>query len=67
MPSKDEPEEERVSRQAENKIAFRLMALAEGYCKEQIDAYNKCAKGRSVSMLWACKQDYDVSQTCLHN
>jgi len=48
-------------------IAFRLMALAEVHCKDQIDAYNRCAKGRSISMLWACKQDYDVSQTCLHN
>ncbi|KAF5841325.1 hypothetical protein DUNSADRAFT_13401 [Dunaliella salina] len=65
--SKGQDDPLHVSRQAENKIAFRLMALAEKHCQDLIEAYNRCASGRSVSMIWACKPDYNASQDCLHN
>eukprot|EP00798_Chlamydomonas_sp_ICE-L_P030157 gene30157-35137_t len=40
-----------ISRQAENSL---------------IDDFNACAKGRSVSMTWACRKQYAASQDCLH-
>mmetsp|Transcript_12273 Transcript_12273/g.29973 ORF Transcript_12273/g.29973 Transcript_12273/m.29973 type:complete len:111 (+) Transcript_12273:75-407(+) len=61
-----EHEEGWVSRQAENKIAGKLGLLAEKHCKSLIEAYNMCAKGRSFSMMWACRKRYADSQDCVH-
>lgn len=39
--------------------------MAETRCASLIDAYNACAKGRTVSMLWACRAAYAQSQDCV--
>ncbi len=39
--------------------------MAEKRCAPLIDAYNACAKGRTVSMLWACRAAYEASQDCV--
>jgi len=46
-------------------LAYRLGVVAEKRCAPLIDAYNACAKGRTVSMLWACRAAYAASQDCV--
>lgn len=46
-------------------LAYRLGVVAEKRCAPLIDAYNACAKGRTVSMLWACRAAYEASQDCV--
>ncbi|KAI8474778.1 MAG: hypothetical protein J3K34DRAFT_406557 [Monoraphidium minutum] len=59
------PPEERISRQAEDKLAHKLALVAQVKCKDAIDAYNDCCRGRSVSMAWACKATYKASDECI--
>ena len=46
-------------------LAYRLGVVAEKRCAPLIDAYNACAKDRTVSMLWACRAAYAASQDCV--
>jgi len=46
-------------------LAYRLGVVAETRCASLIDTYNACAKGRTVSMLWACRAAYAESQDCV--
>jgi hypothetical protein len=46
-------------------LAYRLGVVAEKRCASLIEAYNACAKGRTVSMLWACRAAYAASQDCV--
>ncbi|GAX78269.1 hypothetical protein CEUSTIGMA_g5711.t1 [Chlamydomonas eustigma] len=56
----------KISRQASNKITYKITLIAEQKCQDLIAAYNNCAKGRGVSMIWACKGKYNESQDCVH-
>ncbi len=56
----------KISRQASNKITYKITLLAEQHCREAIEDYNLCAKGRGMSMLWACRGKYAQSQDCVH-
>ncbi|MEW5312583.1 MAG: hypothetical protein WDW38_004207 [Sanguina aurantia] len=55
-----------VSRHASNKITYKLSQLAEERCHGLIESFNLCAKGRSFSMVWACKSKYTASNECVH-
>lgn len=46
-------------------LAYRLGVVAEKRCAPLIEAYNACARGRTVSMLWACRAAYAASQDCV--
>lgn len=39
--------------------------VAEKRCAPLIETYNACAKGRTLSMLWACRAAYAASQDCV--
>ena len=56
----------KVSRHASNKITYKITMIAEQECKQSIEDFNQCAKGRSFSMVWACKAKYKASQDCVH-
>lgn len=56
----------KVSRHASNKITYKITAIAEQECKQSIEEFNQCAKGRNFSMVWACKSKYQASQDCVH-
>lgn len=56
----------KTSRQATNKITYKITMIAQERCKQVIEDYNLCAKGRSISMLWACREKYNQSQDCVH-
>ncbi|GBF90809.1 hypothetical protein Rsub_03110 [Raphidocelis subcapitata] len=62
---RDRPPEERISRQAEDKLAHKLALVAQVKCKGALDAYNDCCRGRMVSMVWACKRLYQESDACI--
>jgi hypothetical protein len=55
-----------VSRQATNKITYKITLIAEAACTDLIADFNNCAKGRSMSMVWACRKQYSASQDCIH-
>lgn len=56
----------KVSRQGSNKITYKISLMAQEYCADLIKDFNLCAKGRSVSMMWACRDKYHKSQDCVH-
>lgn len=66
MASAASEEEYKASRQATNKMTYKITLIAQEHCKQLIDDYNACCKGRSVSMLWACRTKYQKSQDCVH-
>lgn len=47
-------------------ITYKLTLIATEKCKSLIDDFNQCAKGRSFTMVWACKAKYNESQDCIH-
>eukprot|EP00955_Chlamydomonas_euryale_P042059 352199-Chlamydomonas_euryale.AAC.10 len=57
---------EKVSRQAMNKIVYKITMIAQEECAQAIEDFNLCAKGRAFSMLWACRGKYHSSQDCVH-
>ncbi|KAL6760112.1 hypothetical protein V8C86DRAFT_2561150 [Haematococcus lacustris] len=64
--SGDSEDPNHVSRLAESKIVLKIGTLAERYCHDEIKGYNECARGRSLSVLWSCRQAYAKSQDCIH-
>ena len=46
-------------------IIFKISILGNEKCKQALDAYSECIKGRTVSVLWACKDLYQASQACM--
>lgn len=66
MASATEEEQYKASRQATNKMTYKITLIAQEHCKQLIDDYNACCKGRSISMLWACRDKYQKSQDCVH-
>ena len=55
-----------ISTQASNKITYKITLKAQEYCATAIEDFNVCAKGRSLSMIWACRAKYRASQDCVH-
>lgn len=45
-------------------LTYKLGIAAEVKCSDLIDAYNRCAEGRTISMF-ACKSAYKASQACI--
>lgn len=39
--------------------------VANDRCRAELDAYNGCCKGRTVSTLWACRAAYRASNECI--
>jgi hypothetical protein len=46
-------------------LTHKLAMVAQDKCKDAIAAYNECCKGRSVSMVWACRGMYKASDACI--
>jgi hypothetical protein len=46
-------------------LAHKLALVAQDRCKGALDAYNDCCRGRSVSMVWACREAYRASEACI--
>lgn len=39
--------------------------VANQRCRAELDAYNNCCAGRTVSMVWACRAAYHASNACI--
>lgn len=58
--------EGKITRAAEDKLTYRLGVAAAEKCQREIEAYNACCRGRTFSVLWACRSLYQESQDCIH-
>ncbi|GLI64017.1 hypothetical protein VaNZ11_007178 [Volvox africanus] len=54
-----------VSPHARNKIILRLARIGEERCKDLIEEFNACCKGRNFGQIF-CKGKYNASQECMH-
>ena len=47
-------------------IIYKLSFAGQQRCKDLVDDFNNCCKGRSVTMVFMCKGKYNASQDCIH-
>jgi hypothetical protein len=47
-------------------IIFKLGLLGNDKCSDINQAYTECIKGRTVSVLWACRDLYKASEACMN-
>lgn len=57
----------RVSIAEEKVLAHELRKDAFKMCDEWVKPYVECAKGRSVSIVWACRQEKKDMQACIED
>ena len=46
-------------------IPKRMKEKAMIFCTEYVKAFEDCARGRTVSMVWACRKQNKKMQSCL--
>ena len=46
-------------------LVYHLKAQAMKDCKESAKAYAECAEGRVVSVVWACRKQFNDLNSCL--
>lgn len=54
-----------VSTKVEEAFIFRMKQEAMQKCKQQAKAYAECCKTRSISIAWACRQQFGELNTCV--
>lgn len=54
-----------VSTKVEEAFIFRMKQAAMQKCKQQAKAYAECCKSRSISIAWACRQQFGELNSCV--
>ncbi|PVF98948.1 hypothetical protein CPB86DRAFT_774534 [Serendipita vermifera] len=56
---------ETLSRREEDALMKSTKAKALKECDDIVKAFASCAAGRTVSVVWACKDEYKAVQNCM--
>ncbi|ODV88898.1 hypothetical protein CANCADRAFT_45384 [Tortispora caseinolytica NRRL Y-17796] len=48
-----------------NKILSERSIRARNKCPEELRAFTECARGRSISTVWSCRQTYKDLRDCM--
>ncbi|DBA90368.1 TPA: hypothetical protein ACH3X1_003649 [Trebouxia sp. C0004] len=54
-----------VSTKVEEALIFRMKQEAMQKCKQEARAYAECCKTRSISIAWACRQQFGNLNSCV--
>jgi hypothetical protein len=57
--------QQKTEKTTTKELAHRLAMVANERCRAELDAYNACSAGRSMSVVWACREAYRVSNACI--
>lgn len=47
-------------------LRSKMKAMALKECKTSLAAFADCARGRTVSVVWACRKEAEEMNECLH-
>ncbi|GAQ89417.1 hypothetical protein KFL_005190090 [Klebsormidium nitens] len=58
--------EEILRKKEEEALRSKMKARALKECKTTLTAFAECARGRTISVVWACKAQSREMNECLH-
>ncbi|KNA19794.1 hypothetical protein SOVF_058200 [Spinacia oleracea] len=62
----DEARENHVKKKVEEALRSKMKAKALKECDHYTAKYAECAFGRTLSVVWKCRQQAKVLNSCLH-
>mmetsp|Transcript_14400 Transcript_14400/g.43542 ORF Transcript_14400/g.43542 Transcript_14400/m.43542 type:complete len:97 (+) Transcript_14400:345-635(+) len=54
-----------ITKKAEESLIYKLKQHAMKKCESRAKAYAECAEGRTVSVVWACREHLNDLNACL--
>lgn len=54
-----------LRKEAERKLVEKMRQIALEGCTEEIKQFAECAKGRTLSVAWKCREPSQVARACM--